>query len=138
MTTSKLHNGLPKDQQPVIRVVPYPQDTNPAGDIFGGWIMSQVDVAGSIVASHYANGRVATVAVNEFQFKKPVFVGDLVSCYGKVTHVGKTSVTVDVSVYVQRGWRAGDIMGETIKVTEANLTYVAIDENGQKRVLVKK
>ncbi|MFV1992983.1 MAG: acyl-CoA thioesterase [Acidiferrobacterales bacterium] len=138
MTTSTLHNGLPKDRQPVIRVVPYPRDTNPAGDIFGGWIMSQVDVAGSIVASHCANGRVATVAVNEFQFKKPVFVGDLVSCYGEVTHVGKTSVTVDVSVYVQRGWRAGNNMGETIKVTEANLTYVAIDENGQKRVLTKK
>lgn len=137
MAGHTLHDGLPKDQQPVIRVVPYPQDTNPAGDIFGGWIMSQVDVAGSIVAAHYANGRVATVAVNEFQFKRPVFVGDLVSCYGEVTHVGNTSLTIDVSVYVQRGWRAGNNMGETIKVTEANLTYVAIDENGKKRALAK-
>lgn len=135
MTNKTLHHGLPKDQQPVIRVVPYPQDTNPAGDIFGGWIMSQVDVAGSIVASHYANGRVATVAVNEFQFKKPVYVGDLVSCYGEVTHVGNTSLTIDVSVYAQRGWLANDKMGETIKVTEANLTYVVIDENGKKRAV---
>ena len=138
MAGHTLHDGLPKDQQPVIRVVPYPQDTNPAGDIFGGWIMSQVDVAGSIVAAHYANGRVATVAVNEFQFKKPVYVGDLVSCYGEVTRVGNTSITIDVSVYVQRGWRAGTNMGETIKVTEANLTYVAIDENGKKRSLPDK
>jgi len=137
MAGHTLHDGLPKDQQPVIRVVPYPQDTNPAGDIFGGWIMSQVDVAGSIVAAHFANGRVATVAVNEFQFKRPVFVGDLVSCYGEVTHVGNTSLTIDVSVYVQRGWRAGNDMGETIKVTEANLTYVAIDENGKKRSISK-
>jgi len=133
MGNKSLHKGLPEDQQPVIRVVPYPQDTNPAGDIFGGWIMSQVDVAGSIVASHYANGRVVTVAVNEFQFKQPVYVGDLVSCYGEVTRVGTTSLTVDVSVYAQRGWRAGDNMGEVIKVTEANLTYVAIDEQGNKR-----
>lgn len=135
MTNKTLHAGLPKDQQPVIRVVPYPQDTNPAGDIFGGWIMSQVDVAGSIVASHHANGRVVTVAVNEFQFKQPVYVGDLVSCYGEVVHVGKTSLTIDVSVYAQRGWREKDEMGEVIKVTEANLTYVAIDEKGNKRAV---
>lgn len=136
MTDKTLHKGLPANQQPVIRVVPYPQDTNPAGDIFGGWIMSQVDVAGSIVASHHANGRVVTVAVNEFIFKQPVYVGDLVSCFGEVVHVGNTSLTVDVSVYAQRGWRAKGDMGETIKVTEANLTYVVIDENGKKRAVV--
>lgn len=121
------------DKQPVIRVVAYPKDTNPAGDIFGGWLMSHVDMAGSIVASRRALGRVATVAVNEFVFKSPVYVGDLVSCYGKVIRVGTTSITVDVEAYVQRGWRSGERAGECVKVTEANLTYVAIDETGKPR-----
>lgn len=126
---------LPADQQPVIRVVPYPQDTNPSGDIFGGWIMSHVDVAGSIVAAKYARGRVVTVAVNEFQFRKPVFVGDLVSCYASVIRVGSSSITVDVEVFAERGWREGENMGDCHKVTEAVLTYVAIDEHRQPRKL---
>lgn len=121
------------DKQPVIRVVAYPKDTNPAGDIFGGWLMSHVDMAGSIVASRRALSRVATVAVNQFVFKKPVYVGDLVSCYGEVIHVGRTSVTVDVEAYVQRGWRAGEHAGECVKVTEANLTFVALDDKGVPR-----
>ncbi len=105
-----------------------PRDTNTAGDIFGGWIMSQVDLAGSIVAIRRA-GRVVTVAVNEFQFHKPVFVGDLISCYGDIARVGNTSLTVFVEVYAERQ-RGG---GECVKVTEATLTYVAIDENRKPR-----
>ena len=128
---SSLHVSLPEGQ-PVLRTVPMPADTNYAGDIFGGWIMSQVDMAGSIPAIRRARGRVATVAVNSFVFKHPVFVGDLVSFYADIVKIGRTSITVDVSVYAQRGVREG---GEEIciKVTEAVLTYVAIDNNRRPR-----
>lgn len=128
-----LHVPLPKGQ-PVLRMVPMPSDTNHAGDIFGGWIMSQVDIAGSIPAIRRARGRITTVAVNSFVFKQPVLVGDLVSFYANVLKVGRTSITVDVAVYAQRGVREG---GEEIciKVTEAVLTYVAIDENRRPRVV---
>ncbi len=119
---------LPSQRQPVIRVVAMPRDTNTAGDIFGGWIMSQVDLAGSVVAMRRA-GRVVTVAVNEFQFHKPVFVGDLISCYGEVTRIGNSSLTVFVEVFAERA-RSGV---ESVKVTEATLTYVAIDENRKPR-----
>jgi acyl-CoA thioesterase YciA len=125
---------LPANEEPVLRVVPRPSDVNPAGDIFGGWIMSQVDIAGSIPALRRARGRVATVAVNAFTFKKPVYVADLVSFYAKIVKVGSTSITVDVQVYAERGWRAAN-PGEVVLVTDAVLTYVAIDANGGKRVL---
>src|SRR5687768_2269809 len=92
------------DEVPTLRLVPMPKDTNAAGDIFGGWIMSWVDVAGAIAASRRANGRIATVAVNAFQFKKPVYVSDIVSFYARVERVGATSITIDVRVYAQRGW----------------------------------
>ena len=124
---------LPKDREPTTRLVPMPSDTNAAGDIFGGWIMSQVDIAGSIAAIRRANSRVVTVAVNEFQFHKPVFVGDLVSFYAHVIKVGTTSITVWVEVFAERR-RAS---GEVIKVTEAKLTYVAIDENRQPKPVDK-
>ncbi|GMQ91929.1 MAG: acyl-CoA thioesterase [Gammaproteobacteria bacterium] len=120
---------LPADRQPTLRLVPHPGDTNTAGDIFGGWIMSQVDIAGAVEAVRRARGRVVTVAVNAFEFHKPVFVGDLVSFYAEVVRVGNTSLTVDVVVYSERGWRNEPIFGECIKVTEATLTYVTIDEN---------
>lgn len=128
-----LYVSLPEGQ-PILRMVPMPSDTNYAGDIFGGWIMSQVDMAGSIPAIRRAGGRVATVAVNSFVFKQPVLVGDLVSFYADVIKVGRTSITVDVSVYAQRGAREG---GEEIciKVTEAVLTYVAIDNNRRPRAV---
>jgi len=122
-----------KQQEPVLRLVPMPADTNSAGDIFGGWIMSQVDIAGSIVAIRRAQGRVATIAVKEFQFHQPVFVGDLVSCYAEVTKVGKTSITVSVEVYAERRRQEE----ERIKVTEAIVVYVAIDENRKPRVVDK-
>ncbi len=119
------------DREPVLRVVPMPSDANYVGDIFGGWIMSQVDIAGSIPAIRRARGRVATVAVNSFQFKQPVLVGDLVSFYAKVIRVGNTSITVDVEVYAQRR-RSEE---ECVKVTEAVLTYVAVDENRKPRAV---
>ncbi len=115
-----------------LRVVPLPKDTNAAGDIFGGWIMSQADIAGSIAASRRAKGRTVTVAVNAFSFKAPVFVNDVVSFYAEVVKVGSTSLTVNVEVYVERGLRSPK-PGDVVKVTEAVLTYVAIDENRQKR-----
>jgi acyl-CoA thioesterase YciA len=120
---------LPRDREPVLRVVPMPADANSTGDIFGGWIMSQVDIAGALPAIRLAKGRVATIAVNSFLFKQPVFIGDLVSFYAKVVKVGRTSITVDVEVWVQRG-----IPEEvTVKVTEATLTYVAVDNERRPR-----
>ena len=115
-----------------LRLVPMPRDTNAAGDIFGGWIMSQVDIAGSIAASRRAKGRVVTVAVNAFHFVAPVFVNDLVSFYAEVVKVGTTSLVVNVEVYAERGLRTAT-PGDVAKVTEAVLTFVAVDENRQKR-----
>ena len=114
--------SLPQGKEPVLRVVPMPADANQHGDIFGGWIMSQVDTAGSVLAARRALGRVATIAVNSFQFKQPVFIGDVLSFYGEIVRVGNTSITVNVEVYAQRN----PIDIETVKVTEATLTYVAI------------
>src|SRR5688572_20753481 len=121
---------LPANEMPVLRIVPMPADTNAHGTIFGGWVMSQVDIAGSIPAWERANGPIVTVAVNSFVFKEPVFVGDLVSFYARVLKVGRTSITVDVEVFAQR--KRG---GETVKVTEAQLTYVAVDEHRQPRAV---
>ena len=130
---TETHTTLP-DKQPAIRVAAMPADTNSAGTIFGGWIMSQVDIAGSIAALGRARGRVVTVAVNSFEFHYPVFVGDLISCYSEVTKVGRTSITVKVEVYAQRN--PGNM--ETVKVTEAELTYVALDENRKPRAVPPK
>ena len=116
---------LPQDRHATLRVVPMPADTNSVGDIFGGWIMSHVDVAGAIAAARRARGRVVTVAVNALAFKKPVLVGDVVSFYAEVIRVGRTSITTRVDVYAERRLQAQ----ECVKVTEAELTYVAIDEN---------
>ncbi|MGD8592724.1 MAG: acyl-CoA thioesterase, partial [Gammaproteobacteria bacterium] len=120
-------NNKPPDTEPTMRLLARPQDTNFAGDIFGGWIMSQVDIAGSIVASRKAKGRVVTVAVKEIQFHKPVYVGDLVSCYATITRIGTTSITVLVEVYAERN----PADPECIKVTQATLTYVAVDADGK-------
>jgi len=122
---------LPVGKEPTLRVVPMPADANQHGDIFGGWIMAQVDIAGSIAAVRLAKGRVATVAVNAFLFKQPVFVGDLVSFYADVVRVGRTSITVNVEVYAQRKPEREEV----VKVTEATLTYVAVDENRRPRVV---
>lgn len=127
-----LQTGLPEGRIPVLRVPAKPADTNKGGSIFGGWIMSQVDVAGAIPAEIRARGRIVTRAVHSFEFKKPVFVGDLLSCYAEIVREGRTSLEVFVEVYAQR-LSTGQI--ETIKVTEAHLIYVAIDEHGQPREL---
>jgi len=122
---------LPAGKEPTLRVVPMPADSNSTGDIFGGWVMSQVDIAGSIPAIRRARGRVATVAVNSFVFRERVMVGDLVSFYAEIVKVGRTSITVSVEVYVQRNPEKE----ETVKVTEAMLTYVAVDKQGRPRVV---
>jgi acyl-CoA thioesterase YciA len=119
------------DREPALRVVPMPADANQHGDIFGGWVMSQVDIAGSIPASRRARGRVATVAVNSFLFKQPVHIGDVVSFYAEVARVGRTSITVAVEVYAQRN--PTDVI--CVKVTEASLTYVAVGPDRRPREL---
>lgn len=118
-------------REPTIRVAAMPSDANYSGDMFGGWIMGQVDIAGSIPALHRAKGRVVTVAVNSFVFKEPIFMGDIVSFYATILRAGRTSITVDVEVYAQRD-PAKPIC---VKVTEATLTYVAIGEDRRPRVL---
>ncbi|MBS0448057.1 MAG: acyl-CoA thioesterase [Proteobacteria bacterium] len=123
---------LPDDRALVFRVMPMPADANANGDIFGGWIMAQVDIAGAVLPARIAKGRIATVAVNQFVFKQAVSVGDLLSFYARVARVarvGRTSVTVNVEVYAERN--PADL--HVVKVTEANLTYVAIDREGKPR-----
>lgn len=122
-------DGLPPGKMPQLRVMPMPADANVHGDVFGGWIMAQVDIAGAIPAARRSNGRVATIAVNSFLFKHPVFVGDLLSFYVDIVKVGNTSITVNVEVYAERNRLEAD----TVKVTEATLTYVATDESRKPR-----
>ncbi|MEQ8290275.1 MAG: acyl-CoA thioesterase [Gammaproteobacteria bacterium] len=129
--STKQKISLPTDRLPTIRVVAMPKDTNPGGSIFGGWIMSQIDSAAAIPALERARGRVVTVAVNSMEFHEPVFVGDVVSCYAEVIKTGRSSITVNVDVYAERN--PTDPM--IVKVTEAQLTYVALDENRKPRPL---
>ena len=123
--------ALPSEHELVLKVIPMPGDCNANGDIFGGWVMAQVDLAGSVLPARYAMGRMATVAVNQFVFKQPVRVGDILSFYAKMERIGRTSMTVNVGVYAERFAN----QGRYIKVTEATLTYVAIDDNGQPRTV---
>ena len=124
--TTTLPEGMP-----TLRVMPMPSDANVHGDVFGGWIMAQVDIAGALPAVRRANGRVGTVAVNSYVFKQPVFVGDLLSFYAKIVKTGTTSITVNVEVYAERNRMLADV----VKVTEATLTYVATDDNRRPRAL---
>ncbi len=124
---------MPTDKELVLKVIPMPADSNANGDIFGGWVMAQVDLAGSVIPARLAKGRIATVAVNQFIFKQAVKIGDLLSFFAEVERVGTTSVTVKVEVYAQRMRQPEPV----IKVTEANLTYVAIDMEGKPRPLPK-
>ena len=128
-TVRTTSSELPTDKELVLRVIPMPADCNANGDIFGGWVMSQVDLAGSVLPLRHSRGRTVTVAVNEFIFKQPVRVGDILSFFGGVTRIGRTSITVQVEVYAERY----DTQGQYIKVTEASLTYVAIDDQGRPR-----
>ena len=123
------HVELPHDKEPTLRVVPMPADANQHGDIFGGWIMSQVDIAGGVVAAQRARGPVATIAVQSFVFREPVQIGDLLSFYAEIVRIGNTSITVNVEVYAQRN--PEDV--EVAKVTEAVLTYVALGKDKRPR-----
>jgi acyl-CoA thioesterase YciA len=118
----------PPDSEPSIRIIAMPADTNPSGDIFGGWIMSMMDMAGANVAYVAAHGRVATVAVDKIEFHRPVMVGDVVSCYAEITRIGRTSLATKVDVWVH-----GREGGSQIRVTEGEFTYVAIDDGGTPR-----
>ena len=120
---------LPCNHELVLKVIPMPADSNANGDIFGGWVMAQVDLAGAVLPARYVRGRMATVAVKEFVFKQPVRVGDILSFFSHVTRIGRTSITVDVEVYAERMSQ----QGQYLKVTEAQLTYVAIDADGRPR-----
>lgn len=122
---------LPADRIAVLRMMPMPSDANIHGDVFGGWIMSHVDIAGAVPAARRANGRVATIAVTSFVFKHPVFVGDLVSFYAQIQKTGQTSITVEVEVYAERS----RLEREVVKVTEATLVYVATDNQRKPRPL---
>ena len=117
------------DKIPVLRLVSMPADANPNGDVFGGWVQAHIDVAGAIAAVERARCRVVTVAVNGVQFKQPVSVGDLLSFYAEVSHIGRTSITVNVEVYAVRN----PYHRQVVKVTEAAMTYVAIDKEGNKQ-----
>ena len=125
--------ALPTDKELVLKVIPMPGDCNANGDIFGGWVMAQVDLAGSVIPARHTQGRMATVAVNEFIFKQPVRVGDILSFFSEVTRIGRTSVTVKVEVFAER-FRS---QGRYIKVTEASVTYVAINDQGRPREIEK-
>jgi acyl-CoA thioesterase YciA len=122
---------LPDGAELVMRVMPMPADTNNNGDIFGGWLMAQVDLAGSVLPARIAKGRITTVAVNQFLFKQAVSVGDLLSFYARVERIGNTSITVHVEVHAERN----PANLQVVKVTEANLTYVAIDRDGKPRAV---
>ena len=125
--------ALPTDQELVLKVIPMPADCNANGDIFGGWVMAQVDLAGAVLPARYVRGRMATVAVNEFIFKQPVKVGDILSFFSRVQRIGNTSITVSVEVFAERFHTQGEYM----KVTQAMVTYVAIDEQGKPRQIPK-
>jgi acyl-CoA thioesterase YciA len=119
------------DRQPELRVITQPSDVNHAGDVFGGWVMAQVDIAGGICAHRRAHGRVATVAVNAFQFKQPIAVGDVLSFYCEVLKVGRTSITIGVQAFATHYPYPADPF--SVKVTEAVLTFVALHPDGSKR-----
>ena len=124
--TAPVLTSLPTDRELVLKVIPMPADCNANGDIFGGWVMAQVDLAGSVLPVRVVGGRIATVAVKEFIFKQPVRVGDLLSFYARITRIGRTSISVEVECFAERAFSHGQF----VKVTQATVTYVAIDENG--------
>ncbi len=125
---------LPTDKELVLKVIPMPADCNASGDIFGGWVMAQVDLAGAVLPARYGEGRMVTVAVHEFVFKQPVRVGDILSFFASVKRVGNTSITIEVEVFAEHF----QAQGRYFKVTEASLTYVAIDESGKPRKITRR
>jgi acyl-CoA thioesterase YciA len=117
-------------RDPIVRTVPQPADMNGNGDIFGGWVLSQMDVAGGALAARVAKGRVATVAITAMTFVEPIKVGDMVSIYGEVQKIGRTSITIDLETVVQRRTGTTDI-----RVTHGTFVFVAIDEDGKPRAV---
>jgi acyl-CoA thioesterase YciA len=128
-----MNDTISPDSTPILRTLAMPADTNPNGDVFGGWIMSQMDIAGGILAKETARSRVVTVAVDGFKFLKPVKIGDVVCCYGRVLRVGNTSLAIALEVWVKSVRDQTEEVWPRFKVTEAIFTYVAIDEDGKKR-----
>jgi acyl-CoA thioesterase YciA len=128
------NNVLPEGEL-LLRTSPMPSDTNANGDIFGGWIMSQMDIAGGMMAIEISGGRAVTIAVDAMKFIKPVKIGDVVCCYGKVSRIGNTSITIRLEVWVKKGFRemSDDGANNFFMVTEASYTYVAVDHEGRKR-----
>ena len=120
----------PPDAEPALRTLAMPADANPNGDIFGGWVLAQMDLAGGVAAARRAGGRTVTVAVEAMRFHAPIAVGDLVTCYAEVVKTGTTSITVDIQTWARR--RRGTVEA---KVTEGTFIYVAIDDNGRPRPL---
>lgn len=131
MSTPTLEPTDPREWQLAVRLLAMPADANAFGDVFGGWLMSQVDVAGSLVAVQVAEGRVVTVAINAFQFIQPVLVGDLVTLYSRLQRIGRTSISVAVEAYSQREQDPGTVH----RVAQATLTYVAVDRESRPRVV---
>ena len=123
------------DSSPILRTLAMPADTNPNGDIFGGWIMAQMDIAGGILAKETARSRVVTVAVDSFKFLRPVKVGDVVCCYGRVLRIGNSSIAIALEVWVKSVLHETEEEWPRFKVTEAIFTYVAIDAEGRKRAI---
>lgn len=121
--------------EPILQTLAMPADTNPQGDIFGGWIMAQMDIAGGIMAKEISQSRVVTVAVDTIKFLKPVHVGDVVSCYGKLVRIGKTSMTLNLEIWVKPAPKGNNPPGNRYKVTEAAFTYVAINDEGKKQLV---
>jgi len=122
-------NSLPRGEL-ASRVLAMPTDTNPKGDVFGGWIMSLMDMAGKMSATTVANGRVVTIAVDRIVFRQPVQVGDVVCCYTEIVRTGRTSITLSIEVWAMRQGQ-----GDRVKVTDATFTFVAVDEDGRPRSL---
>ena len=120
----------PAGREPALRTIAMPADANPAGDIFGGWVLSQMDLAGGVTAHRRAQGRCATVAVTGMTFHLPIFVGDEVSCYTTIVKTGRTSITVAIE-----SWARRDMTGERVKVTGGTFTYVAIGADRKPRAL---
>ncbi len=125
---SRDEGAKPPRGEPAVRTVPMPSDANANGDIFGGWVLSQMDIAGGTIAGRHARGRVVTIAVDAMTFHRPIQVGDLVSIYGHVSKIGRTSITVDLETIVERRLEPGEI-----KVTEGKYIFVAIDDDGKPR-----
>jgi len=122
------HGMAPDLREPALRTIAMPADANPSGDIFGGWVLAQMDLAGGVIAHRRAQGRCATVAVAGMTFYLPIFIGDEVSCYAEIVKIGRTSITVKIE-----SWARRNITGERVKVTEGTFTYVALGPDRKPR-----